>query len=396
MRQRGTLKLDHRTWRLQLRVRHADGRTTWKSVRLGTKAELPTKGAARAAADRYLDHTDPKDLDPGAAMDWSRWCDRFIQYHLAMQASGTKRTKRSIIDTHLRQAFDGPLHKIDRERVRDWIVAQHEAGAAPSTIEARFAVLRRMLRVAVEEKLAATPPTLDQFELPKDEEIAQAVRQKAFTVAEFKRIVEASTLRDATAYALGRYIGLRGSEICGLTWQLVDLVSGTVNVRQQALDGELRPLKSKGSQTILAAPPELLEHLLAYRARFDPSYDGFLFPDAAGKPETSQALRERLHATLEQLGIRRRGLHGLRHLCAIAMADSAVNPEAIRRAMRHSSLRVTAVYLAVSAEDIAAGLARGALGSIKGEVRPQQHPTTQATHVARPAVVDIKGNEVTT
>ena len=359
-RQRGAVKLDGRVWRLQLRARHPDGRKSWKSVRLGTKAELPSKASARAAADRYLDHTDPRTLAPGTSMEWSKWCDRFIDYHLGMQARGTRRTKGSIIDVHLRQAFAGPLHEIDRARVQDFIVAQHKSGAAASTIAARFAVLRRMLRAAAEEGLAVTPPTLAQLELPKDEEVAGVVRDKAFTQDEFDRIVALSTVRDATAYALGRYIGLRGSEICGLTWALIDLTAGTVTVRQQALDGMLRPLKSKGSAAVMQAPPELLEHLQAYRATFDAGYDGFLFPDAEGRPETSQALRERLHATLDTLGIRRRGLHGLRHQCALAMAAAGVNPETLRRAMRHSSLRVTALYLSVSAEDIAAGLQRGA------------------------------------
>lgn len=46
-------------------------------------------------------------------------------------------------------------------------------------------------------------------------------------------------------------------------------------------------------------------------------------------------------------------------------AGRGVNPETLRRAMRHSSLRVTALYLSVSAEDIAAGLVRGA-SAIKG------------------------------
>lgn len=364
-RQRGAVKLDGRVWRLQLRVRHPDGRRTWTSVRLGTKSELPSKAAARAAADRYLDRTDPRTLNPGTSMDWSKWCDRFIDYHLGMQARGTRRTKGSIIEVHLREAFAGPLHEIDRARVQAFIVAQYKSGAAASTIAARFAVLRRMLRAAAEEGLAVTPPTLGQLDLPKDEEVAGVVREKAFSQDEFERIVAHSTQRDATAYALGRYLGLRGSEICGLSWALIDLATGVVTVRQQALDGVLRPLKSKGSAAVLQAPPELLERLRAYRATFDAGDDGFLFPDAEGRPETSQALRERLHATLDTLGLRRRGLHGFRHACALGMASAGVNPETLRRAMRHSSLRVTALYLSVSAEDIAAGLVRGA-SAIKG------------------------------
>lgn len=364
MRQRGSLKLRHNTWSLQLRSKDADGIVRWKSIRLGSKTEFPTKSAARRAADRYLDHADPKELNPGETMSWSKWCDRYIDYHLGNQARGTRATKGSIIEAHLRHAFEGPVHKIDLTRIRDFIVDQRKSGAAAATIDARFRTLRRMLRVAAEEGLAVTPPTLQQLDLPTNDTISQAVLQKAFTHAEFLQILGHSITSDATAYALGRYAGLRGSEICGLSWDLINLDTGAITVRQQALDGVLRPLKTKGSAQVLQAPPELLKQLRLYRETWGafPNPGGFLFADAAGRPETSQALRERLHVTLESQGIRRRGLHGFRHLCAIAMAEAGVNPETIRRAMRHSSLRITALYLTVSPEDISAGLATGAGG----------------------------------
>lgn len=363
MKQRGAVKLDGKVWRLQLRVRKPEGGFRWSSIRLGTKAELPSKAAARAAADRYLNHTDTRAIEPGASMEWSAWCDRFIDYYLGFQAKATRRTKGSIIEAHLRQAFEGPVHEIDKARIQAFLVAQRNSGAAPTTVNARFATLRRMLRAAAKEGLAVTPPTLSQLDLPKQEEVTGEVRKKAFTQDEFDRILAASTLQDATAYALGRYLGLRGSEIVGLEWSLIDLSTGAVTIRQQALDGVRRPLKSKGSAAVLQAPVELLERLREYRETFEPGYDGFLFTDAAMRAQTAQVLRERLHATLATLGIPRRGLHGLRHLCALSMAAAGVNPETIRRAMRHSSLEVTALYLTVSAEDIAAGLVRGATGS---------------------------------
>ena len=126
------------------------------------------------------------------------------------------------------------------------------------------------------------------------------------------------------------------------------------------LDGEVRPFKTKGSAAVLQAPPGLLAALNEYAATYPDQCDGFLFKGRDGHPETSQELRERLHGYLDRLGIRQRGLHGFRHACALGMADQGVNPEVIRRAMRHSSLRVTAIYLSAAPEDIAAGLARGA------------------------------------
>jgi integrase len=362
LRQRGTLRLDHRTWRLKVRRTDESGkaRRTW--IRIGTVAELPTRAAARRAADRYLERINPRELHAGTVMRWADWCDRYIDTVLYAHATGTRATQASIIGLHLRQAFPGAVHEVDEAAVQAWAKAQHDAGAAASTVAARFAVLRRMLRQAEAEGLAATPPTSRRVRLPKNEQMHEVVREKAFSEAECKAILAKAAVYapHRAAFALGRYVGLRGSEICGLTWRLIDLPTGAITVRQQALDGEVRRLKTDGSKAVLQAPPTLLVLLRDYRNVWTPNPGQFLFADAAGKPLTAEALRDELYGYLDELGLRRRGLHGFRHACAIAMADAGVNPEAIRRAMRHSSLRVTAIYLSAAPEDIAAGLARGA------------------------------------
>lgn len=360
--QRGSLRLDHRTWRLKIRRRDVDGRRRFQWVRLGTVDEIPTRTAARRAADRYLERLHPRALNAGTTLDWSVWCDRYIDQTLAMQASGTRNTQGSIINQHLRHAFSGAVHEIGPEQVRAFIVEQHKAGVAATTIAARFAVLRRMLRQAEAEGLAARPPTARSVKLPKVEQENAIVKSRAFTDEECERIFAAATVEDRTAFMLARYLGLRGSEVLGLTWPLIDLQAGAVTVRQQALDGEARKLKTRGSHAVLQAPAVLLEQLQAYRETWTPRAEGseFLFEDATGRPMESQELRERLYVLLDALGIRRRGLHGFRHACALAMASAGCNPEVIRRAMRHSSLRVTAIYLSAAPEDIAAGLAKGA------------------------------------
>lgn len=359
--QKGSLRLDHRTWRLKIRRRDVDGRRRFQWVRLGTVDEIPTRTAARRAADRYLERLSPRVLNAGTTLDWSAWCDRYVDQVLAMHASGTRNTQASIIDRHLRQAFKGPVHAIGPAEVQAFIVEQRRAGVAASTITSRFAVLRRMLRQAEAEGLAARPPTARSVKLPKDEQMHAVVKTRAFTDEECARIFDAATASDRTAFMLARYLGLRGSEILGLTWSLIDLETGAVTVRQQALDGEARPLKTKGSAAVLQAPPELLEQLRFYHLEVGAPAGGFLFP-AKGpeRADTARELRARLQLLLGSLGIRRRGLHGFRHACALGMAAAGCNPEVIRRAMRHSSLRVTAIYLSAAPEDIAAALARGA------------------------------------
>lgn len=361
---RGHIRRERRTWRLIVPVRQPDGSKRIASVRLGSTDELPTKTAAREAADRWLRANLPGEMHAGRAMDWGAACDRYIATALAMQGTRTRATQTSIVDTHLRPAFSGPLHGITPAKVQQFVYDQTTAGVAPATVKARFSVLRRMLKHAAADGLAVVPPSVPGVTLPKMEPVQAAVRAKAFTDAECWRILAAAPLRDRTAYALARFAGLRVSELLGLTWSLIDLRTGAIEVRQQAIDGQLVVLKSKSSKATLQAPPQLLELLVEYRSVWHPNAGQFLFATTDDKPEDAPALRERLYALLEELGLPRRGVHGFRHACALGMADSSVNPEAIRRGMRHSSLRTTAIYLSAAPEDIAAALARGA--SLKG------------------------------
>lgn len=76
--QKGSLRLDHRTWRLKLRRTDSAGTRGFRWVRLGSLEEIPTRAAARRAADRYLERLDPRELHAGTVLDWDQWCDRYI------------------------------------------------------------------------------------------------------------------------------------------------------------------------------------------------------------------------------------------------------------------------------------------------------------------------------
>lgn len=360
-RQRGSVIRVGEVWRLRIRWAPAPGQPRRQvSHRLGTLAELPTVAAARRAADRLIDQVGPRRLTAATAVTWARWCDLYVVRHLVLLARGTRTMRESIIDCHLRPApaFKGRcVHQIDVADCQRFVTDQRIAGVATSTIRSHFALIRRMLRAAAGEGLATHPPRADQIQFPRDEVVHDTLRHKAFTRPEVQQILATAPEPLRMAVALAHGLGLRASEVVGLSWSCIDLVAGTVDVRQQALDGVLRPLKSKSSRAVLIAPPQLLEDLRRFHAAQPPNPRGFLFASETGdKPLDARVLRRQLHHLLDQLGIRRRGFHGFRHACALAMADAAVSPEALRQALRHASLRVTAVYLSTTSEDVAAAL----------------------------------------
>lgn len=360
MSQRGHIRLEGRTWRLYYRGAPSPGeRRRQRSTRLGTVQELRTRAEARKAADRFLEQSDPLALSAGAAVTWPAWCERYLSRHLAFQSKGTRATQRSIVHKHLAvdPALAGlRLHEITRAIAQDWILRQHAAGVAPSTVRARFAVFRRLLRAAKASGLAVTPISAVDLEFPVITTVFPDVRSKAIAELDVRRILEAAREPLATIVALGRHLGLRPSETLGLPWSCVDVASGRITIRQQALAGEIRPLKTRSSQATLQAPRALLARLRAYRETWIANEHELLFADEVGQPLQAATVRCELHELLEQLDIPRKGLHALRHACALAMARAGIDPEAIRRAMRHSSMRTTQIYLNASPADIAHAL----------------------------------------
>ncbi len=370
MTQRGHIRREGSSWRLYWRRAPEPGQPRRQvSARLGDVRELPTVAAARRAADRLLAGTDNRMVNAATVMSWPAWCEVYEARYLVLLSRGSRATRASIIRRHLVDApsLAGlPLHRIDDHVAQEFVLAQHAAGAAASTTRARFALLRVMLRAAAADGLSATPPRADHMRFPRDESAPIAIRAKAFTPAECARILEAAPDPLLTAICLARYIGLRASEVCGVSWTAINLVNGQVEVRQQALGGELRPLKSKSSRATLRAPVPLLARLRAYRETWTPNPAGLLFADEGGSPADPATFRRELHRLLDQLGIARRGLHGFRHSCAIAMATAGVNPEAMRRSLRHASIRTTAIYLDADAADVSTALEGGA--NVDGEM----------------------------
>lgn len=360
MRQQGHVRLEGRSWRLYFRTGEPRRQV---SARLGDIHELPNKSAARRAADRLLEQLAPRQFHAGSVVSWPQWCRTYEARFLSLLAKSSRTTRISILNRHL---VDAPqlatraVQEIDAEICQELILAWHAAGAAPSTCRARLSLVRAILNAATEAGLATRAIAWPRIRLPRDQGAPVAIRTRAFSADDCARILAAASDPLLTAVGLARYAGLRAGEICGLVWDDIELEQGRLHVRQQAQDGRLVPLKTSAAAAVLAPPAPLVALLRAYRTTWTPNDAGLLFAAPDGRPLDPAVLRKQLHKLLDQLGIARKGLHAFRHRCAISMAEASANPEALRRALRHRSLRSTMVYLAAGAEDVAAALAAGA------------------------------------
>ncbi|MGO9593012.1 MAG: tyrosine-type recombinase/integrase [Steroidobacteraceae bacterium] len=352
--QRGMLKFEGRVWRLRYRAPpDASGKRRLKSIMLGDAAELPTFAAARVAGDRAIERLSPRRLAPGASLTWCAWCERFKNLYVSLLRPSSRATVTSVIDNHLQPAFATlHLHEIETRQVQEWVSAMVKAGAAPATVRQRHAILRRMLRRAEADGLAARAPPARSIEFGKAIAVQASVAEKAFTAAEMTAIIETSERPWRTIYALGAFAGLRAGEILGLEHQHVDLENRRLQIRQSAVMGRIQLTKSKRSEADLYISDPLAEELRAYLATARPNARGLLFAGPKGGPLWSSGVRARhLTPLLKRLGIRERSMHAFRHGCAFAMFRAGASATAVRDALRHSSLVVTERYAGSTAPD---------------------------------------------
>jgi integrase len=359
LRQRGTLRAEGNKWRFRYRVPGTPGqRRKQRCATLGDTQSM-TRAQARDAADRLLERADPRTFHAGQVVTWRAWCRSYEARYLALLSAGTRASNRSILRRHLSTPFAGLMvHELDTLRVQEWILSQHASGAAAATVRARFNVLRGVLRRAEESGLAVGKLLVRSLRFPKDSRPQSSLAARSFSEHECERILAAAADPLRTAIALARFVGLRASEICGISWDAIDLACARIHVRQQEQNGRLVAPKSRCASAALGLAPVLADILARYRNGWQANDAGLLFA-AAGRPRNGAWLRRELEAVIEALGIQRsrRGMHAFRHACALAMVRAGENIAAVQKAMRHADITTTQRYFV----DISTGEADRAL-----------------------------------
>lgn len=136
--------------------------------------------------------------------------------------------------------------------------------------------------------------------------------------------------------------GLRQGELFALKAGLVDLASRRLRVEVGAVDGQLAPLKTRGSRRsvgLCARAAELLEEQMGSER---PNRHGLVWP----APEGGVLHKDNFGARVYRPAVKRAGLgpvrfHDLRHTYAALMVSAGAHPKLIQAQMGHSSIKVT-------------------------------------------------------
>lgn len=168
-----------------------------------------------------------------------------------------------------------------------------------------------------------------------------------YSISEVRQIenaVDRTTIKGKQDYAiilLASRMGLRRSDIVGLTFETVDFVNNKIHIIQKKTEEELElPLINSVSDA-----------LLDFIGASNSSCVGRIFPDITPNYITVLVRQIMLHSEIDING-RRLGPHSLRSSLATSMVNDGVSYEIIRRILGHSDHTTVRKYAKLDIETL--------------------------------------------
>jgi integrase len=312
--------------------------------------------AERAAAD-FLDtvNTDKRrgsEVDPNARVRFNEVADAWLA-----AKHGRPKTLAgyaSLLDVHARPVFGLlPVNRVRSSEVRAWLRRMSDSGIAANTARNAYRVVKQVFDIAVEDGYIATNPCsrIPARDLPRSLNVRREML--CLNAEEVQAVARAADaihpeMHYGTLIEFAAWTGLRSGEIAGLRAGSLDLLRGSVRVRESL---------SEVGGVLHAVPPKTYEerdvtllepHVPRLRAYMDahPAKGprGFVFTEPNGDQLRhvgwfyAQVFRPAVKATGLPRELR---FHDLRHTHAALLIADGWHPLAISRRLGHSTITVT-------------------------------------------------------
>lgn len=286
-----------------------------------------------------------------ASMTTGAWLDHWLDDIAAQKLRPqTLRGYRSKIDQYLTPHLGRiRLTELRPEHIRGMHKAMRDAGLAEASIRQAHAILKRALKVAVNERKLGVSPA-DLMESPSTE----TAKREALTLDQARRVLRHAG--DDARWWLALFYGMRQGEVLGLRWCDVDFDEHTLRIEQSLQTDEnyriiFGPPKSKASKRIMPMVPQIEARLrLAYLDAGSPPQDDRLIFTTGGKPRQPKKDWEEwrdllVAATTPPLAaIPHVALHAARNTAASLMEAAGIPDRLVAQILGQSQVQITHGY----------------------------------------------------
>lgn len=296
----------------------------------------------------------------------------------------------------MRRVGNQPAAEVTTRDIERILQDLSDAGRGPTTVNKYRALLSSIYSYAcrsstfdldrnpvadADRRRQPPPPDLEFYSLEEIEALARALaaglhrgRQPMDLTTEE---IEQRKYEDRQAAELVRvaaYAGLRRGELVSLRWSDVDFAARQLHVRRTMSRGvEVDAPKSgkRRSVPLTDRAAGALDRLSQRDAFTEP--DDYVAVNELGRRIDDSALAMRVRKAQEAAGLRRLGLHGLRHSFASQLVARGLGLADVQKALGHAKIETTSRYLhARPANELADAFSRaqqpsnGVLGSAVG------------------------------
>jgi len=245
------------------------------------------------------------------------------------------------------------VRRITKPSVQSYAAVLIDSGRSANTVRSYVKVVATLMNYAIELKLRDENPAVKLRNLPTRKRAVGSAR--AITRQEHERLVacmptEFAQGRGRTTYrgykvmvSVMPFIGLRRSEVQGLTWGMVDLSGGALRVEfQLRASGQLDSnLKTSKSRRVVNLSDSVVKELRAWKLECPPNALDLVFPSQRGLPQNSAQFYRIWKKAIAPADLMGLDPHDLRHTFATWLLSAGVNVTWVADQMGHESPSIT-------------------------------------------------------
>jgi len=255
------------------------------------------------------------------------WAERWLAgYHARPSTVRVARTHLKVIN---KKFGSRPIGEIKASEIRAWsveITKQYSAGYSRILRSRLFQVLE----AAVQDGVIGRNPAKIRGGMRAERRRPRIVPQQVVW-----DLYDTVKPRWRVAVLLGAFAGLRVGEVCGLTWNDVDLVTGLLSPSQQWKGA---PLKTRESYNPIPIPENLTQ---ALRDQYYNYPSEWVISNQSGGPVSPRVFQYEIQRAKTELRIPDFRFHDLRHFYASALIKSGADVKLVQARVRHRSAVVT-------------------------------------------------------
>ncbi|PYX30449.1 MAG: hypothetical protein DMG80_11975 [Acidobacteria bacterium] len=180
----------------------------------------------------------------------------------------------------------------------------------------------------------------------------------AYSLDQSIAILQALTRIDAAlVFSLAAFLGMRPSEISGLSWTDIDLDAGQLHVKRAVVRGVAGETKTEQSQRMLPLIEPVRSLLAAWREQCGGVDAGWMFTSRAGRPLKMESfLKCAIMPAVRDAGLEWHGLYAARRACATNLVALTGNINSAHQVLGNSLQVSMAKYIKPSTAAGHAGL----------------------------------------